>query len=185
VWMTLLPVAWHFLVQRQDVDTLKPSGRGLCVGTATGVVLCAIIYAAFHFLGRSLLDPALIQSKLDAIGFTTKARYLGMAAYWILVNSLIEEFVWRWFVTQQFQHLVRPWLAVVLSGIGFTLHHIAAVQVYFGPAALVMASIAIFIAGVTWSALYVRYRSIWPGYISHAFADAIIFGIGFALMVPV
>ena len=36
----------------------------------------------------------------------------------------------------------------------------------------------IFIGGTVWSGLYLRYRSIWPGYASHAIVDVAVFGIG-------
>lgn len=184
VWMFALPLAWHFLVARQDVGTLKLSARGLGIGTALGLAICAFIAVAYVAAGKLLLDGGLIQDQLTKVGFTAPIRYIGLALYWTLVNSLIEEYVWRWFVTQQFQRIVRPWLAVVLSGIGFTLHHIVAMHVYFGPAALAIASFGIFIGGVTWSGLYIRYRSIWPGYVSHALVDAIVFAIGYTLVFP-
>jgi uncharacterized protein len=40
----------------------------------------------------------------------------------------------------------------------------------------------VFAGGVIWSALYLRYRSIWPGYLSHALADLAIFAIGASLL---
>ena len=42
----------------------------------------------------------------------------------------------------------------------------------------VLASIGIFGAGVIWSGLYAKYRSVWIPYISHLWADIAVFGIG-------
>ncbi|MHC4103176.1 MAG: CPBP family glutamic-type intramembrane protease [Planctomycetota bacterium] len=39
-----------------------------------------------------------------------------------------------------------------------------------------------FIGGTTWSWLYLRYRNIWAAYVSHVFADVIIFAIGWKLL---
>ncbi|MBR5676140.1 MAG: hypothetical protein IKX14_06860 [Neisseriaceae bacterium] len=41
-----------------------------------------------------------------------------------------------------------------------------------------LASLGIFGAGVIWSGLYAKYRSVWIPFISHAFADIAVFGIG-------
>ena len=38
------------------------------------------------------------------------------------------------------------------------------------------------IGGMTWSWIYIRYRNIWAAYVSHVFADVIIFGIGYQLL---
>ena len=40
----------------------------------------------------------------------------------------------------------------------------------------------LFAGGVAWSWLYVRYGSIWPGYLSHAIVDVAVFGTGAALL---
>jgi membrane protease YdiL (CAAX protease family) len=115
-------------------------------------------------------------------GLARPAVYLGCAVYWILVNSVLEEYVWRWFVVRQGEALVGPDRAVVLSAAGFTLHHILAMSLYLGPAATSLASAGIFAAGCAWSWCYVRYRSIWPGYLSHALADVAIFAVGWKLI---
>jgi hypothetical protein len=46
----------------------------------------------------------------------------------------------------------------------------------------VLGSCGVFLGGAAWSWLYLRYRSIWPGYVSHAIADAAIFIIGYRLI---
>ena len=72
---------------------------------------------------------------------------------------------------------MRP-AAVVASAACFTLHHVIALQVYFAPLAVVLCSIGVFIGGAVWSAMYMRYRSVWPGFVSHAVVDLCIFGLG-------
>ncbi|MBQ9619355.1 MAG: hypothetical protein IJR44_02575 [Neisseriaceae bacterium] len=42
----------------------------------------------------------------------------------------------------------------------------------------ILASIGIFAAGVIWSGLYAKCRSVWIPYISHLWADIAVFGIG-------
>ena len=54
--------------------------------------------------------------------------------------------------------------------------------VFFPPAAVAAGSAGVFAGGVAWSWLYVRYGSIWPGYLSHAIVDVAVFGAGAALL---
>jgi hypothetical protein len=182
VWMFALPLAWHFCVARQDLATLRPSSRGLGAGFALGLLIAGLVFGLFSLIGRQLIDTSMMSGQLEKIGFSKPLQFVGFAAYWIIVNSLLEEYVWRWFVTQQFGQLARPWLAVILSATAFTLHHIAALQVYFPPGALALSSLGIFIGGVIWSGCFVRYRSIWPGYASHALVDLAIFAIGYTII---
>ncbi len=73
-------------------------------------------------------------------------------------------------------------MAIVVSTFAFTLHHIVAMLVYFNGVVTVVASLGIFIGGVVWSWCYIRYRSIWPGYLSHAIVDIAVFIVGYHLI---
>ena len=64
----------------------------------------------------------------------------------------------------------------------FTAHHIIAMSVYLGLLLTALGSLGVFIGGVEWAWLYLRYRSIWPGWISHVMADVAVFSIGWMLL---
>ena len=108
--------------------------------------------------------------------------YLALATYWVFINALLEEYVWRWFVVRQCRKLMLPLAAVLVSATGFTLHHIVATQLYFSLPLVLVAALGVFSGGVIWSWLFVRYGSIWPGYVSHVLADIAIFVIGYWLL---
>ena len=103
-------------------------------------------------------------------------------AYWVLVNSLLEEYVWRWFVMRQAERLVGSHWAIALSAAGFTLHHVLAMATYFDARMTAVASLGVFSGGCIWSFCYVKYRSILPGYASHAIVDLVIFLIGYRVL---
>ena len=46
----------------------------------------------------------------------------------------------------------------------------------------VLASLGVFVGGACWSWLYLRYRSVWPCYVSHAIVDVPIFVLGYRLI---
>jgi membrane protease YdiL (CAAX protease family) len=108
--------------------------------------------------------------------------YLGLALYLTLVNSLLEEYVWRWFVFRRCEELTSSRTAVVLSGFFFMIHHSIALAAQFRWGVTVGASLSVFLSGMIWSGCYLRYRSIWPGYVSHILADSAIFLVGWWLI---
>jgi uncharacterized protein len=182
VWLLALPLAWHWLVEREPLS-LSPIRRGgIAVGVLSGLAISAIIVIAYTTMADTIIDRRFLTDQLSEIGLGARGTYICGAAYWILVNSVLEEYVWRWFCVRQCERLVRPSTAIILSALCFTLHHIVAMQVYFGMAAVLVCSAGVFLGGAIWSAMYVRYRSIWPGYVSHAIVDLCIFAIGWSLL---
>ena len=182
VWILIVPALWHFAIRCQDTQSLRPARNGLGAGLVTGLAICAGIVVAYLALGSLMLDPELFRAKMKDVGMSHRGVFLGLAAYWILVNSLLEEYVWRWFVTQQWQALVRPKAAVILSAACFTLHHIVVTKVYLPWATVLIVNGGVFTGGLIWSWLFARYRSIWPGYASHILADLAIFAIGYSML---
>jgi len=151
---------------------------GLLSGGAVSLAILAL-YLAF---GDETIDSGFMAGKLAAIGLGTPARYAAGAAYWILVNSVLEEYAWRWFCVRQCEALAPQRAAAVLAAMLFTVHHAVALSVYLGAAAAALCSAGVFSGALIWSMMYLRYRSIWPGYISHAIVDLCVFSIGAAIL---
>jgi membrane protease YdiL (CAAX protease family) len=182
VWLFGLPVVWLRFVDRTPLSLSPPKQGGFVAGILSGLLLSGFILAAYWALGDALIDRRFLADKLMAIGLGVPGRYAGGAAYWILVNSVLEEYVWRWFCVTQCERLLSKRLAVLCSALCFTLHHMVAMAVYFKAATVLICAGGIFVAGTIWSLMYIRYRSVWPGYVSHAIVDLCIFAIGAALL---
>ena len=90
----------------------------------------------------------------------------------------MEEYLFRWFIFEKFETFVSGKVAVILSGLVFTIHHFIGVMVMFPLPLALLASFGVFCGGAIWSWIYLRYRSIWPCYLSHAIVDVVMFGIG-------
>jgi membrane protease YdiL (CAAX protease family) len=133
-------------------------------------------------VGMAMIDTGHFRKLLEEVGIADVRVYIVTAVYWIVINSLLEEYVWRWFVVNQCRRLSGFWTAVMLSAAMFTLHHIIAMKVYFGWVLVCLAGAGIFAAAALWSWIYAKYRSIWPGYVSHAIVDAALFAIGYWLL---
>ncbi len=182
MWLLLFPVVWLMAIDKQRPSLSVPRQGGFLFGLSTGIGISMVIALGYTLFGSDLIDPVLFREKMAEIGLDDRRRYLWGALYWITINSVLEEYVWRWFVVTKSENVFRKCWAVVLSALFFTLHHVIALSVYLGMVAVVLCSLGVFIGGLTWSYTYSKYRSIWPCYLSHAIVDLCIFFIGASLL---
>lgn len=182
VWIVLIPTAWWFFIEKGRFSLSRTSLGSLGVGAWLGAVMFGTILGVYWWLGGSLLDAEQIRTEATANGIGSKSMYLTFAILISLTNALMEEYIWRWFVLRQCLGLLKPVGAVLLSAVLFTLHHVIALQEQMGWQATLLASAGCMAAGIVWSAMYLKYKSIWPSYISHVLADAAIFLVGWWLI---
>jgi len=189
LWLLALPLAWVLWVERGRLRLPRWSWRGMAAGLITGLVTMGMIIGAWALFGRSLVDVEVMRGKIAEVGLDTPIKYLAFAAAWTFINALLEEYVWRWFVYAKWFEVLACLKgrakaiavpgAIALAGLGFVLHHSVAMSLYFDWQANALASLGIFIGSVTWSAIYLRYRNIYAGYVSHIFADIGVFTVGY------
>jgi len=183
VWMVALPLLWLLLVEHGRISWSPPRKGGFQPATLLGLVIAGgivLVYSVAENL--QWIDPAQVADRARQTGLASPALYLGGAIYWITLNSLMEEYVWRWFCFRQCETLFGGAGGVVASALGFTLHHIIALAGQLSVAATCLGSFGVFCGGVVWSWLYLRYRSVWPCYVSHAIVDLPIFILGYRMI---
>lgn len=182
VWIALFPLFWQLRVERAPLSRSPLNRGGIGVGALLGLVIGGIVLTAYFTLGPLLIDTARVRTMAVRAGLGSPVVFLAGAAYWVTVNSVLEEYVWRWFVFRQCERLMAAPAAVLLSAFLFTLHHIVALRVYLDWSGVVLTCTGVFVGGAVWSWCYRRYRSIWPGYVSHAIVDLAIFWIAWRLI---
>ena len=182
IWLVLFPAAWYLMVERGRPSWSPPRLGGMGVGALSGLAILAAIATGAWLAGVRTMDLDPLRAAVEEMGLGTRGAYLTAAAGWILGNSLVEEYVYRWFVLRQSEQLMSRAWAILMSAAVFTLHHVIAVSQYLNPLHSVLASSGVFIGGVIWASLYSHYRSIWPGWISHVLADIAVFGVGWWLL---
>lgn len=182
VWLFGLPLVWRHWVDRKPWTWSRPRHGGFVMGALLGLGISLFIVLMYITLGQRLLDTNRVHDMMVKIGLADPEIYIAGAVYWICVNSVLEEYVWRWFVVEKCQALLPARSAILLSAVGFTLHHIVALQVYCSGLVTGLCALGIFIGGAAWSWCYVRYKSIWPGYLSHALVDLAVFGVGYHII---
>lgn len=182
-WILIIPTVWYLRVEGNKISRSLPDGEGLCMGAVTGLGMSAIILATWFTLGDSIDTSAMI-AELEPTGLMHIQMYIAGILYWIFLNSLLEEYVFRWFITTKAYELLDSEAhAIVLSAVMFTLHHILALHLFgFEWWQTALASFGLLAAAAIWSWLYMRYRSIWVCWLSHAICDVAVFGIGYLLL---
>ena len=182
IWLLVFPAAWYLLVEKGRPRWSPPHRGGLAVGAASGAALAGIIVVGAWLVGVQNMDLVPLRTEAQKMGLNTALPYLAGAAGWTFVNSLMEEYVYRWFIVRQCEALMKGPAAVIASAAIFTAHHVVAVTQYLEPLLAFLASAGVFAGGVIWSWLYIRYRSIWPCWLSHVLADIAVFGVGWWLL---
>ncbi|MEX2215013.1 MAG: CPBP family intramembrane glutamic endopeptidase [Phycisphaeraceae bacterium] len=201
-WLLGFPLAWFLLVERGRISIARPRREGMMLGVLSGLVIGAAMLAAFFLFAQNWIDAAVVRQRIEHAGFATPTKMLLLTIYTCLINALLEEYVWRWFVYRQCESVVgitgaasssddgpspliaagsapqlprQGLLSVLLAAFLFTLHHVIALAFYFDWRIVLLATTGVFTGGLVWSWFYLRYRNIWPGYISHVLADVAIF----------
>ena len=78
-----------------------------------------------------------------------------------------EEIFWRGFAQRRMAGVMGPWKGYLVTTAVYALVHIWAFNFMLFMAAL--------ICGLFWGWMYMKFRSVWPGLISHAVWDLVIF----------
>ena len=183
LWIVLLPVLWLKLVDREKVRWSPPKLGGFGVAVALGFAISIFIFAAFAIASHfGVIQSDKVAGSAARTGLNHLGTFILGAIYWITLNSLAEEYVWRWFVFRKFEILIGGKLAVIAAALAFMAHHVIVLAAQFNWPITLAGSLGVFTGGAIWSWLYLRYRSIWPGYVSHAIVDAAIFVTGYCLI---
>lgn len=183
VWLVVLPAVWWLWIDKGKMSWSPPRRGGFGVGVVLGLVISAAIFAAYVLFGRDMIDQEQVREAAARSGIADPMRFIVLAVYICTINAMLEEYVWRWFVFRKCEVLMKTgWIAVLLSAALFTVHHVLALAAQFDLVITLLASAGVFIGGAVWSWCYLRYRSIWPGFVSHVIVDIAIFIIGWQLI---
>jgi len=173
-----LPLVWLLRVDRGRLSASSARKGGFGVGALLGVAIGLLLYGSYLGFAGDWLDGDRIREAAGQNGFDTPARYLALCAYICLLNSLLEEYAFRWFLFTRCRALLAPGAAVVAAGLLFTAHHVVVLRRYMDWGPTLAAAAGVFVGGIAWSWCYHRYESVWPGWVSHVIADVAIMAIG-------
>jgi membrane protease YdiL (CAAX protease family) len=161
----------------------------MIAGLVTGVMILGVMLGVYGLVADQI-DLVRLRGRAEQTGFDDPLQFAAMFGFIILLNSLLEEFVWRWFVYRQLEILIpsrmgwriQQGVAVVLAALAFTIHHVIALSAWVDGGLVLLGSLGVFLGAVVWSALYAFDRTLWPCYASHIFADVAVVIIGYDVL---
>ena len=184
IWIFALPCYWHFKIDQQQISWSKPENGGFMVATGLGLGMVVAIVSAYLLLGELMMDDEKLYRLLEPVGLTVAWKLGLVILFWVFINSVLEEYVFRWFITSKAEILLNgKWKPIFLSAAIFTLHHTIALSFFISPLGNLIASCGVFVGGSIFSWVYVTYRSVWVAWITHALADVAIFAIAWHLVI--
>ena len=184
LWIFGLPAFWHLKIEKGKFSLSLPKNGGWKESLILGIGMLVVIFSAFFILGEKMLKPEDLTEILDSVGLTVAWKFILAILFWVFINSVLEEYVFRWFITSKIEQLVGGvWLPIFISAGIFTIHHTIALAFFIDPLGNFIASLGVFIGGSIFSWLYLRYRSIWIAWLAHAIADIAIFTIAWHLVI--
>ena len=184
VWLFGLPAYWHIKIERKPFSWSPPVNGGWLMSFALGIGIILVIIGAYVLLGEMMIDQQTLYELLEPVGLTTPIKLAGAILFWVFINSVLEEYVFRWFITTKASILFgNDYYAIIFSAFLFTLHHALALY-FFGFIfwQIFIASFGLLSAAAIWSWLYLKYQSIWVCWLSHAICDVVVFLIGYRIL---
>ena len=184
LWMFGLPALWYLKGEGGERSYSMPREGGWTISVLLGMGMIFVIAIAYFLLGDLVLRSEDLHEILEPFGLTVPWKLAIGILFWIFINSVLEEYVFRWFITSKLEQILGgKWRPILLSAGIFTLHHTIALAFFIDPLGNALASLGVFIGGVIFSWIYVQYRSIWVAWVAHALADVAIFAIAWQLIV--
>ena len=182
LWIILIPIYWIYRIEDNRISLGEINSRGMFESIVSGLLIFVTVGLMFLIFGETI-DVELMKREVGATGLLNRSIFFLGVFYWITINSLVEEFVFRQFIGDRIlESTGRESVTILLSAAIFTLHHTVLLSYYFEPWQNVISSLGIFIAGAIWSLLWLRFRSLYVCWISHAIADVAVFGIAYVIL---
>ena len=189
--MFVLPLVYTVRIAKEPLRVRRFNTRGLLEGSGFGfgvlVGICLLYFLWLKPIG--LIGPGTpagdaIRERVEGFGFLTPTLFLVFGGFVSLIHSGLEEYYWRWFTFGQLSRVIPKYAAVIVSGLGFMLHHIVILGRFFGYAhpATYIFSFGVAIGGMYWAWLYSRTNSIYAPWLSHAWIDVAIFIVGYDVL---
>ena len=184
----LLPIVTIWLATDRNFSFHWPKMKGMGLAIAFGLAVVALMFGIYFF--RMADHPMLeglkenILEKVTGFGVDAQWKFFVMGLWYSIFHSLFEEYYWRWFVFPQCQRFFSLWPAIIISSLGFMLHHVLVLGFYLGWDSLFtyQVSFCIAIGGAFWAWLYHKTESLYPAWLSHGIVDAGIFYMGYLIV---
>lgn len=176
-----IPLYYLFISKSNLHKKLLPiKKQSIIIGILFGIGTYGFILGGY-FLLRMAFDFSQVTKTIDANLGVNATNFIYVSLYISLVNSLLEEFFFRFFVYYNLQRFVSKGKAMTFSAAAFGLYHLAIMNQWFSPLLFILLIIGLLITGFIFIWLNERTKTIFTSWIVHMFANFAINTIGFIL----
>ena len=150
--------------------------EGFLPGLILGSLIYGIILGAFA-LFRSFIDLRVISEGLLGKEGVSRDNFLWVALYISMVNSLLEELLFRGVAYLELRRYMPEHLAMIFSAAAFAAYHVAILSGWFTWQIYGLCLLGMFLGGLIFNLLD-RQGSLFPSWLAHAGANLAINTIG-------
>ena len=152
------------------------------LGVVTGLFILAALALALQTPLREVVEATApqVRQKAESLGFLENFWLFALSLS--LVNSLVEEFYWRWFVYGQVRRALPRGPALVLGAGAFAAHHFVVASGFAPFPWYIVGGMAVFLAGVIWNLMFEAQRTLVGAWVAHIIVDLGILWVGYRLL---
>jgi len=183
------PLLYVWWFERSRIRPAWPTSRGLGLGATFGLIVGAgalvLYFAWLRHTSFMTETPAKVHGWLAKMQVHTAASFLGMALFFSILHSFLEEYYWRWFVFGWLRRYMPDLAAGVVGSLAFMAHHVIILSVYLPGqfwALAVPFSLCVAGGGLVWAWLYDRSGSLYAPWVSHLLVDAALMILGYEMV---
>ena len=174
-----LPICYWLLTR---ISPVEHRGALRTFAIVSGLALCAaIFFIAQVFIEFIRPEAENIYRTLSVLGLTE--NFLLYSAGIIVLNSLVEEFFWRYSIYGGLKSYFSIPVAMIVSSIGFAgSHMLYFIGLFDSLAIIVFLTLASFTFGCFWVWLYERTRSVPHVWINHMLVNLPLFYVEYLII---
>ena len=179
IWFVALPILYWLLTR---ISPVERQGSFRTFAIVSGLALCAAIFLlAQVFIEFIRPEAENIYRTLSVLGLTE--NFILYSAGIIILNSLVEEFFWRYSIYGGLKSFFSIPVAAVISSVGFAgSHMLYFVGLFDSLAIIVFLTAASFIFGCFWVWLYEKTRSVPHVWINHMLVNLPLFYVEYLII---
>ncbi len=183
VCMALLPVGGRGLGWTPRAFFRGWGVRDVLLGVGIGVGFFLVLIGCYSlFPGLFAGIAAEAPRRAEAFHIGSPLVFLLVGVLFSLFHSLFEEYYWRWFIYDGLRTFCSTTLAIILSGLAFSLHHIVILSPFFPLSLAILFGLLVGAVGSFWSYLYTRQGNLVAPWISHIAADLAIILVAYTIL---
>ncbi len=150
--------------------------KALCIGLTIYVLIVGA-----YFLLQNVIDFSVITGKLTSDTGVSKDNFLYVSLYISVINSLLEELLFRGFGFILLKKSSGRIFAYIFSALSFAIYHSGMTSGYFNIGIFLLTLFALFVGGLIFNLLNDKSETIYSSWLTHMCANLGINTVGMIL----